>query len=110
MQAPARIADALDQHALDETVHVFVGAVDESRVGLTALTDPGEGLPDFLAAPRREPPGAAKRPRPREAAGHVFVEQPPVEAKGLLELERRGIGRGVESSRPERAHEATIAS
>src|SRR6516164_8897469 len=97
MKTTAGIADALDQHALDEAVHVFVLAVDESRVGLAALPDVVEDLLDLLHVGFRKHPGATECLRPCEAAGDVFVEQPSVETKRLLELERRGVGRGIES-------------
>src|SRR5215813_10487325 len=110
MQTPSGITDPLDQHPLDEAVYVFVVAIDESRVGLPALPDVAERFLDLIDVGLGKDAGPAECPRPREAAGHVLVEQAPIEAKRLLELERRGVGRGVKTSRPERAHEATIAS
>jgi hypothetical protein len=39
MEPPAGVANPLDEHALHETVDVFVVAVDERRIGSAALAD-----------------------------------------------------------------------
>ena len=99
MQTPARIADARDQLPLDERVHVFVVAVDPRRIRAARLED---RLQAFLIAllPRLEHAGARERVRPRQAAGHIVFEQPPIERERHAEVERRGIGRRVEPSGP----------
>ena len=50
----------------------------------------------------REHACRAERLRPREAAGHVVLEQRAIEAERDAEVERSGIGRGVEPAGPER--------
>ncbi len=105
MQAPARIADALDERALYEAVHVLIVAVDERRIGLAALTDVLERFFDLIRFRVRQYAGARQRAAPRDAAGHVFEKQTAIEPERLAEFEGGRIGLGVKTSRPESCHE-----
>jgi hypothetical protein len=82
-------------------VDVFVGAIDERRIGSAALEQIGEGGVNLRRFVARQHARTAQRPRPREAAGDVVFEQAAVETKRRAEVEGGGVGRGVEAARPE---------
>ena len=98
MQTLAEIADALDELALDERVHVFVGTVDERRLAPAALEDVVERRRHHFGLGLVEDADAGEPLDPREAAGHVVFEQPPVEPERRPELEGNGIGLAAETS------------
>ena len=89
METPPRVAEPLDEQPLDEAVDVFVGAVDEGRIGSPALEDVGERRFDLARLVAREDAGRGQRPRPRGAARHVVFEEPSIESKRGAELEGR---------------------
>ena len=93
--------DPLDQLPLDEGMHVFVVAVHPRRIGAAALEDRLQAFGDRLGVSGIEHAGARQRFRPREAAPHIVFEQAAIEWKRHAEIERRGIRRGIKSSRPQ---------
>jgi hypothetical protein len=81
VQPAPGVAQAFDQQPLDEAVDVFVRSVDEGGIHSSLLED---GAERFLDLPRfffRQHARTGQRPRPREAAGDVVLEQPPVETE-----------------------------
>ena len=102
MQAPAGVADALDQLALDEAVHVLVGPGDERRIAPPFLEDRLQAVDDRARVVGRQHARGAERLGPREAAGDVVFEQRAIEAERDAEVERGGIGSRVEPAGPER--------
>ena len=108
VQAAAGVAEPLDQQPLDEAVDVFVGAVDERRIGSAALEQIGERGFDLRALRRRAARPPRQRPRPRQAAGDVVFEQAAIETERRAEVERRRVGRGVEAARPEIRQRSTL--
>ena len=107
VQPAAGVADARDQLALDERVHVLVvlgrGRVEERLVA---------AVRQHLLEPRldrgrirwTEHAGARERLRPRQAAAHVVLEQPAIEPERPPELEQRRVGISLEPSGPEMRH------
>ena len=92
MQPLAEIADALDQLALDERVHIFVGTVDERRLAPAALEDVVERGRDHLRFRVAEHADAGERLDPRQAARDVVFEEPLVEAKDDPNWKAAGSG------------------
>src|SRR5579864_604965 len=107
MKPAAGIADPLDEDSLDEAVHVLVGSAHERWIGSPLFEDLSQALLDCAGVRRRQHPGAGQGARPGDAPGHVVFEQPSVEPERRPELERRSIGRGVETAGPERGHAMT---
>ena len=112
VQAPAGVADARDELALDEAVHVLVVAARPtpdparpcSRIAVSAVGD-RRGVVGVEHA------GTRQRLGPREAAGDVVFEEPAIERKRDAEIERRGIGSRIEAAGPEMlGHEVDVES
>ena len=110
VQPAAGVAEPLDQQPLDEAVDVLVGAGDERRIGPALLEDRGQRVFDLPRFLRRQHAGLRQRARPRHAAGHVVFEQAAIEAERRAELERRGVGRGVEAAGPQVSHQSSRPS
>ena len=108
VQAPAGVADALDELTLDEAVHVFVGTGHPLRVAAALFEDGGERAHDGGDVVARQHAGGAERLGPRDAAGDVVLEERAVEAERDAEVEGRRIGGRLEAAVPERRHERTI--
>ena len=104
VQALACVADAGDQLALDERVHVLVVAFDERGVRDRLVE---QALQRAADDPRLFGPQHARVGEglgPREAAHDIVFEQPPVEAERRAPGEDVGIGGSAEASRPQCAH------
>ena len=98
VQPLAQIADAFDKLALDECVHIFVGAVDERRLAPASLENVVQRSRHLLGFGFVEDADTGEPLDPRKAARHVVFEETPIEAKGRPELERDGIGLAAETS------------
>ena len=111
VQPAPGVAEPLDEQALDEAVDVLVVAVDKrADPSGRARGSPSSAVSICSASACGSTPARAERARPRDAAGHVVFEQPAIEAEGRAELERRRVGRGVESSGPECCHVVVVAA
>ena len=109
VQPPAGVADALDQLALDEAVHVLVGTGDPRRVARAPPRGSPSAPPTIArASSARQHAGGAERLGPGEAAGDVVLEERAIEAERDAEVEGGRIGGRVEAAGPERRHEHTI--
>ena len=107
VQPAAGVAEPLDEQALDEAVHVLVGAGDERRIRPASLEDRRRASASICARfVRRQHAGLAQRARPRQAAGDIVFEQAAIEAERGAEFERRRVGRGVEAAGPEVSHQS----
>jgi hypothetical protein len=102
VQPPPGVADALDQLALDEAVHVLVLSGDPRRVAPSFVEDRRQAGGDGRRVVAGQDAGRLQRIGPREAAGDVVFEQRAIEAERDAEVERGGIGSGVEAAGPER--------
>ena len=95
MQAPAGLADASDQFALDEGVNVFVflcgRRVEECPVGAAREHLLEAGLNGGRVC-RGQHACLGERPRPRAAALDIVLEQPAVESKRPAERDQRRVG------------------
>ena len=104
VQPSARRADARDQLALDERVDVLVVprrlGIEELRIGPAARQNLPEASPYQRGVGRRQDAGPFEPLRPREAARHVVVEQPAVEAERHAEIEERRVRFAGKSSGP----------
>ena len=109
VQSPARLADFFDELALDEAVDVFVGSRDIRGIAASLLENLLEPFPDRRRILLRQHTGGAERLGPGEAARHVVCKERAVEAEGDLEVERRWIGRRIETAGPE-SHERCAES
>jgi hypothetical protein len=105
VQPAARVADALDELALDETVHVLVGTVHERRIPPPFLEDRVQATQDRRHVVRCQHARPPERLGPGQAARHVVLEQGSIEAERDAEVEGGGIGRTVETAGPE-SHES----
>src|SRR4051812_9323518 len=101
MKAPAGVANPLDELPLDEAVHILVWPVDECRVASAFLEDRLETALDRRGVLPRQHARRAERLCPREAAGDIVFKQRAIECKRDPEIERGGIGLGVETAGPE---------
>ena len=101
METPARIADALHELPLDETVNVFVRTRHGGRIAPSLLEDGFEPFFDRRRILFRQHAAGGKRFSPREAAGDIILEQRAVEPERNAEIERSGIGLRVEAAGPE---------
>jgi len=101
VQALPRIADLLDQFPFDEAVHVFVRSGDECRILASFPKNLFEALPDRRGILLRQHSCRPERLGPRQAANDVVFEQRAIEPEGHLKVERRRIGRRVETAGPE---------
>src|SRR5258705_7294507 len=101
VEAAARVADPLDQFALDEAVDVLVGTVDVRRVAAAFLEHLLEPFANGGGVLLREHAGGPERFRPREAARYVVFEQRAIEPERDAEIEGRRIGGGCERAGPE---------
>jgi hypothetical protein len=108
VESPARVAEPLDEQALDKAVHVFVRTVDEMRVGPCLFEDLVERGFDLARLVALEDPRPGERPRPGEAAGHIVLEEAPVETERRAELQRLGVGRRIESAAPQGHQSASV--
>ena len=82
-------------------MHVLVGTIDERGIRPAPLAQLHEDLldvPTFLGGKHARVREGA---RPRDAAGHIVLEEPAIETERRAKLERGGVGRRVESSGPE---------
>ena len=77
----ARLADALDQHALDKRMDVFVRARDERGIPAALVEDRVQAPSNRLAVSRADDAGRCERLGPRQAARHVLVEEARVEGQ-----------------------------
>ena len=98
VQPLAQIADAFDKLALDECVHIFIGAIDERGLAPASLENVVQRSRHLLGFGVVEHADAGEPLDPRKAARHVVFEETPVEPKGRPELERNGIGLAAETS------------
>ena len=98
VQTFAEIAHALDELALDERVHVFVGAVDEHGLAAPPLENIDERRGHLLGLGLAEHTRSGKPLHPREAARHIVFEKTPIEPEGGSEFEGNGIGLAAETS------------
>jgi hypothetical protein len=103
VQPLAGVADAGDELAFHERVHVLVaGAIEEAGIGGDGAADVVEAGDERRDVALGQHPGPAERLGPGLAAGDVLVHQAPIDGERLAELEDRGVGRLGESSGPER--------
>jgi hypothetical protein len=102
MEATAGIADPLDELALHEAVHVFVGSGHERRLAFARREDFLEAAADGGGVVSRQHSCGRERIGPRETPGHVVFEERAIEAERDAELERGGVGGLIEASGPER--------
>ena len=109
VQAAAVVADQRHQLALDEAVHVFVVAGDPRRILAAALEHRLQAVLDARDRGGLEHAGPAERVGPGEAADDVVLEELAVERERDAEIERRGIGRFVESTRPQMSTHASTS-
>ncbi len=98
MQPLAQVADAFDELALDECVHILIGTVDERRLAPAPFENVVQRSRHFLRFRVLEDADSGERVDPCEAARHVVFEEPPIEAKGRPELESHGVGLTAETS------------
>ena len=110
VKATARVAQALDEQPLDETVDVLVRPVNEAGVGAPSLENVGENGFDLARLIGREHTGLCEHTRPRDAPRHVIFKKTPVEAKRGAKLERGDIGDGIEPAGPECSHQSSVVS
>src|SRR5207247_3094695 len=87
VQAASDVAQPLHNQPLDEAVNVFVGSVDEARIGPSPFENFGERLLDLTGLIPRENAGRCKRARPGDAPRHIVFKEAPIELKGRAELE-----------------------
>ncbi len=99
------VSQALDQQPFDEAVHVFVRAVDERRIRSPVLENRLQRRVDGHGLLTRQDAGLRQRPRPREAARDVVLEETTIETEGRAPLERGCIRGGVEAAGPESCHQ-----
>jgi hypothetical protein len=94
VQTAPRVADAGNQLALDERVHVLVAVVrrDEAGIVLSGPQNLIEAPIDRRGVVRRQDAGAAEAGRARAAPPHVVLEQPAIETKRRSEREELGVG------------------
>ena len=104
MQPLPCLADFLDELALDEAVNVFVRSGHVRGLAAALLENLLEPFPDRRRIRLRQHTGSAESLGPGEAAHHVVCEERAVESEGDLEVERRWIGRRIETAGPE-SHE-----
>ena len=104
VQAAPRVAEALHQQALDEAVDVLVRAVHERGLSQPLREDGGERVFDPARFVSRQHTGLRECPCPRDAPGHIVLEQAAVEAERGAELERGGVRRGVKTAGPQVSH------
>ena len=101
VQPAAGVAEPLDEQAFDEAVDVLVVAGDEGRIGPRPARGCRRASSRSARASSASARRRAQRARPRQAAGDIVFEQPPIEAERGAELERGGIGRRIEAAGPE---------
>ena len=108
VQAAAGVADARDELALDERVHVLVVVAGATKTGSSAPCS-RMSLERPARSPRRPPrdstPARASAVGPRQAPAHVVFEQPAIEAERRAELEQRRVGIAREAAGPEMRHQ-----
>ena len=103
VQPPAGVADALDELALDERVHVLVVGARRSAPDWRARPARIASRPATIAV-RRRPATARRRGErlgPGHAAGDVVFDQTAIDGERLAVVEDLGVGRG--SKRPDQS-------
>ena len=98
MKAFAEVPNPVNELALDEGVHVFVGAIDEGGLTAAALQDVIESGGNHFSLSIIEDSETSECFNPRDAAVDVVFEQPLVEPERRPELEGCWIGLAAETS------------
>src|SRR2546425_11962259 len=98
MQAPASLADARNQLALDERVNVFVGgSIDQRGVRAYVRANRFEARDDRESLSGGDNAGPAERLCPCLTAGDVILDQTSIDGERLAEVEDLRVG-GIRES------------
>ena len=100
VQPLARLADALDELPFDKRVDILVWSRHKRRIAAAGLEHLGKAASDGLGRVRRDGASAGQGFGPRQAAGHIVLEQVSIERQRHAKREDGRVGVLVEPSGP----------